>query len=128
MHVDDAIALTDGAREVKLYHVPNNHSSGMLVGYVPDARVLFTADLVSDTFPLIPVFASTVHELIQENGLSVEMIAFGHGNVMPLCSACLCTREVSGHGHETLGRLFAVVEKGMIAFSGMAKAMRDTRD
>jgi glyoxylase-like metal-dependent hydrolase (beta-lactamase superfamily II) len=83
MHVDDAIALTDGAREVKLYHVPNNHSSGMLVGYVPDARVLFTADLVSDTFPLIPVFASTVHELIQENGLSVEMIACGHGNVMP---------------------------------------------
>ncbi|HSV07650.1 MAG TPA: hypothetical protein VLI07_14095, partial [Candidatus Binatus sp.] len=43
MLVDDAIALTDGTREVKLYHVPNNHSSGMLVGYVPDARVLFTA-------------------------------------------------------------------------------------
>ena len=55
----------------------------MLVGYVPDARVLFTADLVSDTFPLIPVFASTVHELIQNKGLSVEMIACGHGNVMP---------------------------------------------
>jgi glyoxylase-like metal-dependent hydrolase (beta-lactamase superfamily II) len=83
MLVDDAIALTDGTREVKLYHAPNSHSSGMLVGHVPDARVLFTADLVSDTFPLIPVFASPVHELIQENGLSVEMIACGHGNVMP---------------------------------------------
>ncbi len=83
MHVDDAIALTDGTREVKLYHAPNSHSSGMLVGYVPDARVLFTADLVTDTFPLVPAFASTVHELIQENGLSVEMIACGHGNVMP---------------------------------------------
>jgi flavorubredoxin len=83
MLVDDAIALTDGTREVKLYHAPNTHSSGMLVGYVPDARVLFTADLVSDTFPLNPVFASPVHELIQENGLSVEMIACGHGNVMP---------------------------------------------
>jgi flavorubredoxin len=83
MLVDDAIALTDGTREVKLYHAPNTHSSGMLVGYVPDARVLFTADLVSDNFPLNPVFASPVHELIQENGLSVEMIACGHGNVMP---------------------------------------------
>jgi glyoxylase-like metal-dependent hydrolase (beta-lactamase superfamily II) len=81
--VDDAIALTDGTREVKLFHAPNTHLSGMLVGYVPDARVLFTADLVSDTFPLIPVFASTVQELIQENGLSVEMIACGHRNVMP---------------------------------------------
>jgi NAD(P)-dependent dehydrogenase (short-subunit alcohol dehydrogenase family) len=27
--------------------------------------------------------ASRVHELIQENGLSVEMIACAHGNVMP---------------------------------------------
>jgi glyoxylase-like metal-dependent hydrolase (beta-lactamase superfamily II) len=83
MLVDDVIALTDGTREVKLYHAPNSHTSGMLVGYVPDARVLFTSDLVSDTFPLIPIFASTVHELIQKNGLSVEMIACGHGNVMP---------------------------------------------
>jgi glyoxylase-like metal-dependent hydrolase (beta-lactamase superfamily II) len=83
MLVDDAIARTDGTREVKFYYTPNAHSSGMLVGYVPDARVLFTADLVSDTFPLNPVFASPVHELIQENGLSVEMIACAHGNAMP---------------------------------------------
>jgi glyoxylase-like metal-dependent hydrolase (beta-lactamase superfamily II) len=81
--VEDVITLTDGKREVKVYHVPNTHSSGMLMGYVPDARVLFTADLVSDTFPLIPPFASSVHELIQKNGLSVEMIACGHGNTMP---------------------------------------------
>jgi ketosteroid isomerase-like protein len=50
---------------------------------VPDARVLFTADLVSDTFPLIPSFASSVYELIQQNGLSVEMIVCAHGNAMP---------------------------------------------
>jgi len=83
MLVDNAVALTDGTREVKLYHAPNAHVSGMLVGYVRDARVLFTADLVSDTLPLMPLFASTVSELIQKNGLSVEMIACGHGNVMP---------------------------------------------
>ena len=83
MLVEDAVTLTDGTREVRLFHVPNDHSSGMLVGYVPDARVLFTADLVSDTFPLIPPFASRVHDLIQEKGLSVEMIACAHGNAMP---------------------------------------------
>ena len=83
MLVEDATTLTDGTREIKLYHAPNTHVSGMLVGYVPDARVLFTTDLVSDTFPLIPALASAVHELIQKNGLSVEMIACGHGNVMP---------------------------------------------
>jgi glyoxylase-like metal-dependent hydrolase (beta-lactamase superfamily II) len=83
MLVDNAIILTDGTREVKLYDVPNSHVTGMLVGYVPDARVLFTADLVSDTFPLIPPFAATVHELIQKNSLSVEMIACAHGNAMP---------------------------------------------
>src|SRR5260370_5690377 len=82
MLVDDAIALTDGTREVKLYDVPNNRVTGMLVGYVPDARVLFTADLVSDTFPLIPPFAATVHELIRKNPLWVEMMACGHSTVM----------------------------------------------
>src|ERR1700735_5044499 len=74
MLVDDSTTLTDGTRELKFYHTPNAHSSGMLVGYVPDARVVFTADLVSDTFPLNPALASAVHELIKENGLSVEMI------------------------------------------------------
>ena len=83
MLVDDSTTLTDGTRELKFYHTPNAHSSGMLVGYVPDARVVFTADLVSDTFPLNPALASAVHELIKENGLSVEMIACAHGNAMP---------------------------------------------
>jgi anti-anti-sigma regulatory factor len=80
MLVDDSTTLTDGTRELKFYHTPNAHSSGMLVGYVPDARVVFTADLVSDTFPLNPALASAVHELIKENGLSVEMITCAHGN------------------------------------------------
>jgi glyoxylase-like metal-dependent hydrolase (beta-lactamase superfamily II) len=83
MPVEEAMTLTDGTREVKLYHALNSHSSGMLVGYVPDARVLFTADLVSDTFPLIPAFASSVYGLIEQKGLSVEMIACAHGNAMP---------------------------------------------
>ena len=83
MLVDDSITLMDGTREVKFYNTPNAHSSGMLVGYVPDAGVVFTADLVSDTFPLNPVLASAVRELIQKNKLSVEMIACAHGNAMP---------------------------------------------
>jgi glyoxylase-like metal-dependent hydrolase (beta-lactamase superfamily II) len=98
---DDSTTLTDGTRELKFYHTPNAHSSGMLVGYVPDARVVFTADLVSDTFPLNPALASAVHELIKENGLSVEMITCAHGNDHVLCSICLCAREVSGHEHAT---------------------------
>jgi glyoxylase-like metal-dependent hydrolase (beta-lactamase superfamily II) len=99
MHVDDVISLTDGTREVKLYNVPNDHSSGMLVGYVPHARVVFTADLVSDTYPLIPPFASRVQKLIQENGLSVEMIACAHGNAMPYAQFChVLGGEPSGAG------------------------------
>ena len=101
MLVDNSTTLTDGTRELKFYHTPNAHSSGTLVGYVPDARVVFTADLVSDTFPLNPALASAVHELIKENGLSVEMITCAHGNDHVLCSICLCAREVSGHEHAT---------------------------
>ena len=60
---------------------------------MPDARVLFTADLVSDTFPLVPPFASTVHELIQKNSLWVEMIACAHGNVMPYAQLAYVLRK-----------------------------------
>jgi glyoxylase-like metal-dependent hydrolase (beta-lactamase superfamily II) len=99
--VDDAITLTDKTREVKFYNVPNGHSSGMLVAYVPHARVIFTADLVSDTFPLIPPFASRVQKLIQENRLSVEMIACAHGNAMPYAQFC----HVLGGEPSDAGRL-----------------------
>jgi len=95
MLVEDETTLTDGTREVKVFHLPNDHSSGMLVGYVPDARVLFTADLVSDSFPLIPVFASRVHDLIQEKGLAVEMIACAHGNAMPYSQFAYSERKRS---------------------------------
>ena len=78
-----SITLTDGTREVKFYNTPNAHSSGMLVGYVPDARVVFTADLVSDTFPQIHPARRRVIKVIQKNKLSVEMIACAHGNAMP---------------------------------------------
>ena len=33
--------------------------------------------------PLNPLFASPVHQLVQKNGLSVEMIACARGNAMP---------------------------------------------
>src|SRR5215472_10773516 len=91
MFVEDAIALTDGTREVKLYHAPNLHSPGMLVGYVPDARVFFTADLLTDTFPLNPALASSVHELIQENGLYVERSRVGTATSCLMLSWPVCS-------------------------------------
>jgi hypothetical protein len=71
------------------------------VGYVRHAGIIFTADLVSDTFPLIPPFASRVQKLIQENGLSVEMVACAHGNAMPYAQFC----HVLGGAPSSAGRL-----------------------
>jgi len=101
MLVEDATTLTDGTREVKLYHAPNIHTSGMLAGYVPDARVLFTADLVSDTFPLV-----SSARLVGPYA-NPRKTAFGRDDRVwarqrhALCSACLCAREISGHERAT---------------------------
>src|SRR5207237_8189311 len=36
--------LTDGSREVVIYHYPNNHNAGMLMAYLPKERILIEAD------------------------------------------------------------------------------------
>ena len=37
---------TDGSRVVRLYAIPNPHVNGMLLAYLPEERITFTADLV----------------------------------------------------------------------------------
>lgn len=37
--------LTDGTHTIELYHVPNEHNEGMLIAYLPKARIVVEADL-----------------------------------------------------------------------------------
>lgn len=84
VEVTGKYVLTDGQREVHAYLVdPNPHSEGMLIGYVPDARLGFVTDLWSPSpapLPerLNPALASLV-AAVKKAGISPAKFAGGHG-------------------------------------------------
>ena len=79
--------LGDGQREVHAYVLDNNnpHSVGLLIGYVPDAKLGFATDIWSPgaaPLPdkLNPALASVV-AVVKKNGISPTRFAGGHGSV-----------------------------------------------
>ena len=75
--------LTDGQREVHAYTLDGNpHADGMLIGYVPDARVGFVTDIWSPggALPdkLNPALASLVAG-VKKAGIEPLKFAGGHG-------------------------------------------------
>lgn len=86
IEVADQLRLTDGTREVKLYQVANRHAEGMLIAYVPDARVGFVTDLWSPARDPAPTPMS-IDFLATTKALGIDpaaRFAGGHGGVAPL--------------------------------------------
>lgn len=78
--------LSDGARELVLYHYGGNaHNSGMLMAFLPRERILFEADsyipgIGGTTHPAIPNLLQ-FYDAVQRLGLDVEQILPSHGRV-----------------------------------------------
>ncbi|HSB42072.1 MAG TPA: MBL fold metallo-hydrolase [Methylomirabilota bacterium] len=78
--------LGDGQRQVELHVLtPNPHAEGLLIGYVPDAKLGFVTDIWSPgaaPLPdrLNPALASLVAG-VKRAGLTPEKFAGGHGGV-----------------------------------------------
>jgi glyoxylase-like metal-dependent hydrolase (beta-lactamase superfamily II) len=75
--------LTDGQREVHAYPIDNPHADGLLIGYVPDARLGFVADIWSPGTPLPeklnPGQAALVAG-VKKAGIAPAKFAGGHGS------------------------------------------------
>lgn len=85
IEVADKHVLSDGQREVHAYLVnPNPHSEGLLIGYVPHAKIGFVTDLWSPGPPLgerlNPLQAALV-AAVKKAGIAPEKFAGGHGSV-----------------------------------------------
>ena len=86
VEVADKYVITDGQREVHAYVLANNpHADGLLIGYVPDAKLGFVTDIWSPgagALPdkLNPALASLVAG-VKKAGITVEKFAGGHGSV-----------------------------------------------
>ena len=85
--VSDSLIIGTGDRRVVLYELPTSHVEGMLAAYVPSARLLFAADVLS---PPVPPAAPTLPALgsgelvamVQKLGITVDRYAGAHGGVV----------------------------------------------
>ena len=85
VEVADKRVLTDGQREVHAYLIENPHAAGLLIGYVPDARLGFATDIWSPgaaplPAKLTPPLAALVAG-VKKAGISPVKFAGGHGSV-----------------------------------------------
>src|SRR5437867_1594931 len=88
--VKDEKSLTDGERTVELRDLPNPHSSGMLMVYLPKEKILFESDLFTPGAPVDPTNTLGVENAvalftgINNANIQVDRIVGGHGEVVPL--------------------------------------------
>ncbi len=84
VEIADRYAIVDGRREVQVFAVdPNPHAQGLLIGYVPDAKLGFVTDIWSPSpapLPdkLNPAMAALVAS-VKKAGIQPAKFAGGHG-------------------------------------------------
>jgi glyoxylase-like metal-dependent hydrolase (beta-lactamase superfamily II) len=85
VEVGDRHVISDGQREVHAYRIDNPHADGLLIGYVPDAKLGFATDIWSPgagPLPdkLNPALAALV-DGVKKAGITPTRFAGGHGSV-----------------------------------------------
>jgi len=83
---DEPYFLSDGQRRIRIFDVPNRHSIGMLVPYVEDVKLIFTADLynpgLASPIPaLFSFWAFDLYDTLINKEFPIEQIAGVHGGV-----------------------------------------------
>jgi len=79
--VDDEVKIKDDARELDLYHVKNNnHCDTLLMGWLPNERILIQADLYDSGWQRFP-WADNLRENIELRGLKPEKDVPIHGKI-----------------------------------------------
>ena len=81
--VADKYVLTDGTRKVEVYRIDNTHAEGMLIGYIPDAKLGWVVDIWSPgRDPIVPTTGQReVYQAVTKLGITPERFAGGHGSV-----------------------------------------------
>jgi glyoxylase-like metal-dependent hydrolase (beta-lactamase superfamily II) len=79
-------AIAEGSRRLELYDLRSKHSEGMLIGYIPDAKLVFQTDIWTGpgVDPLgaqaMPRQRSLV-DLVEKQKLDVTHVIGGHGRI-----------------------------------------------
>ena len=85
--VGDMMVLEDSMNRLELHHIPNGHSDGMLVAYMPALGILMQADFTLTT--LENPFVVELSERVTELGLEFDQYIGVHGAQVPQSQADL---------------------------------------
>lgn len=86
--VDDTHVVSDGTRTLEIYHVPNGHAANLLMGFVPQEKLLIITDIFNDFGEprpndpppgLVSPYYAALGERVRQLKLDVERIAPSHG-------------------------------------------------
>ena len=93
--VGDTHTITDGARELQLYHVNGNpHSDTMLMAYLPRERLLIEVDAFSPGGTYHP-YAANLLGHVERLKLRVERIIPLHGTIQPFSALQAAAKAAS---------------------------------
>lgn len=87
--IEDSLVIGAGDSRIVAYRFPTAHAEGMLVTYVPAARILFQSDIANVTPPATPPATGSADlvRFARARGISVDRVAGGHGVVLPWSEA-----------------------------------------
>ena len=86
--VDDKYVLSDGTRTLEVYHVPNGHAANLLMGYIPQEKLLIITDIFNDfgeprpndpPAGVVSPYYAALGTRVRQLKLEVERIAPSHG-------------------------------------------------
>ena len=84
IQVEDKWTVNDGGREFSAFVIDNPHSAGMMIGWLPDAKMAFNTDLWITT-PTPPTSSNpnlaALIAGVEKWGLQPEKMSGGHGTV-----------------------------------------------
>ncbi len=82
--VGDHATLEGIGRTIEVYDIPNSHSDATVAAYVPDAKLIFNADLFSPGRDLqFELWMAEFFASVEYHGLDVERHVGGHGSYGP---------------------------------------------
>ena len=84
IEVADKRVFSDGQREVHAYVIDNPHADGLIIGYVPEARLGYVTDIWSPGAPLPDKLNPNMAALVagvKKTGITPTRFAGGHGGV-----------------------------------------------
>jgi glyoxylase-like metal-dependent hydrolase (beta-lactamase superfamily II) len=86
--VGDRHGMSDGARTLEFYHVPNGHTANLLMGYIRQEKLLIVTDIFNDFGEprpndpppgLVSPYYAALGDRVRQLKLDVERIAPSHG-------------------------------------------------